>query len=161
MKFLPYKTCTIKTTLLPEEVRKKLEDNIEPSKLLRFNFWGDKKFKPYEGKVYGNIFKVSRIIGGRNSFLPVIEGKIVKLSTGTEVRIRMRMAVYTYIAWFCILSFLFFCIIKVTSLMVQRREFYAAYLILIGVTALAYFFAIISFNVESSKSKRFFDELFS
>ena len=160
MKFFPYKNYILTTNLTAEEVRRRLQDNIEPKKMFRFNFFHKSVTKPYEGEIHANTFCMNRIIEGRNSFLPLIEGKISKDGIGTEVRIKMRMALYTYIVWLIILGTLISLIFKVASLMILRKQFHPGSIALLVFTVLIYLFAVLSFNSESSKSKRFFEDLF-
>ncbi|MEG4945089.1 hypothetical protein QUA82_01955 [Microcoleus sp. F8-D3] len=47
--------------------------------------------KPYEGTVSGKKFKINRIIIGRNSFIPIIEGDIHPQKFGCYIKIRMSL----------------------------------------------------------------------
>jgi hypothetical protein len=44
---------------------------------------------PFIGTVHDNWFKMRRDIRGRNSFLPVILGRLISIPTGTRVRVTM------------------------------------------------------------------------
>ncbi|MEM6264266.1 MAG: hypothetical protein AAGI38_17255 [Bacteroidota bacterium] len=93
MKYLPYENLTYRTPLTPEEILKRIDDVIEPKKMFRMKggFWGNSDHKPYEGSIKDLSFKMTRIISYRNSFLPVIKGKIGRDINGTKVEVSMRL----------------------------------------------------------------------
>jgi hypothetical protein len=47
---------------------------------------------PFVGRVTGDTFKFHRVITGRNSFLPIVTGRIVAGTAGTELRMVLRIA---------------------------------------------------------------------
>ena len=159
MKFFPYYSYTIKSSLTPDEIRQKLADNIEPKKLFRFNFLSRNLTKPYEGEINGDTFNIRRIISGRDSFLPRIKGQI-STTIDTEVHIVMRMALYTYIVLLTVNGALIYGLILAINSMLLHRQFNAAFLILPAMLVISYLFAFLSFKYESSKSKTFLDSLF-
>jgi len=159
MKFFPYDSYTIKTKLTPDEITQRLEENTEPKKIFRFNFFSNSLTKPYEGEINEDTFDIKRIISGRDSFLPRIKGKISKLTIDTEVHIIMRMALYTYIVWLIINGTLLYALFIVTNSMLLQRKFNASVLILFAMTVIVYLFAFLSFKYESSQSKKFLDDL--
>ena len=69
MNLIPYETLTINASLHPEEALHKLQAVIEPKRIFR---WWLSAHKPYEGIINGCHFTVSRILGDRNSFKPII-----------------------------------------------------------------------------------------
>lgn len=70
---IPYQKIEIKTRLGQEAALQKLNAIVEPRKL-RWRFSRD--HLPFEGTIEGVEFKISRIIHYRNSFLPILDGKI-------------------------------------------------------------------------------------
>ena len=70
---IPYQKFKIKTLLSQEDARQKLATIVEPRK----RRWGlSRSQMPFEGQIEGNAFKISNIIRYRNSFNPVLDGKI-------------------------------------------------------------------------------------
>ena len=116
--------------------------------------------KPFEGEINYNTFKIQRIIGGRDSFLPVIEGKILKAQTNTEIFITMRMTIYTYTVWLFITGVLFFPIFKIIKIMLLKNHFDSGILIFLAIIVLVYLFALLSFRSESLKAKKLLENLF-
>lgn len=101
MTFLPFETIVIETSLTKEETISNLMKNIEPETTFRFQNKSDTK--DFEGRLNGNEFEIKRIISYRNSFLPIIRGKIETFGTGTQITINMRLhvAVMIFMAvWF-------------------------------------------------------------
>lgn len=161
MNFFAYKSYTLKTNLTPEEIKLILLKNITTSKNVHISFFeDDTNTQRYEGKIYDDRFKISRIISGRNSFLPVIEGRIFKASSGAEIHIQMRLVVYTYIVWFVIMGFLLSSLFEITNLMILRNQFSFGSLIVLFFLIFCYLFCILIFNWEIGKSKKFLKDLF-
>jgi len=89
---IPFEDLTIITSLTFSEVLNRLDEVVTPPKLFRIIIpFGPPPAKPYEGTISGNTFKISRIITGRNSFLPIIEGYIHSQPFGCSIKIRMSL----------------------------------------------------------------------
>lgn len=101
MTFLPFETIIIDTPLTKEETISNLRSNIEREKT--FCLWNKSDTKAFEGQLTTNEFEIKRIISYRNSFLPIIKGRIETFGTGTRLTVNMRLhvAVMTFMAvWF-------------------------------------------------------------
>ncbi|QIZ72295.1 hypothetical protein [Oxynema aestuarii] len=85
----PHEHFTIVTALDPDAVRQRLSTVVEPPKTFRWQ-WGNPD-KPYQGEIGDRSFKISRIIHYRNSFLPVIDGRIEPNGTGSKISINMKL----------------------------------------------------------------------
>ena len=89
----------------------------------------------FEGSVEGDQFKINRIIEGRDSFLPMIEGTFRAEESGAVVTLNMRMAWPVMVFCFCFIAF--------TSLGAMHGN--AA---LLGMALFMYFMASICFAIE-------------
>ncbi len=101
MTFLPFETIVIETPLTKEEAISNLTKSIEPEKTFRFLNKSDTKH--FEGQLRGNEFEIKRIISYRNSFLPIVKGRLQTIGTGTRLTVNMRVhvAVMIFMAvWF-------------------------------------------------------------
>lgn len=112
MKLLPREELTYQTNQSGKTVLQQLADLVEPPKAFRIHFFWQKKkaHKPYQGKIEGNQFEISRIISYRNSFLPQIKGIITHKGKQTQIDIRMELNPFVKvfaIAW-CVGIALFF-----------------------------------------------------
>jgi len=89
---LPFETLKITTNLTFYQVLEKLDEVVDSPKIFRIVLpFGPPPPKPYEGTIYGKTFKISRIISGRNSFLPFIEGEIYPQPFGCHININMSL----------------------------------------------------------------------
>ncbi len=89
---IPFESLTITTSLTFSEVVNRLDEVVTPPKFFRINIpFGAPPAKPYEGTISDNTFKISRIITGRNSFLPMIEGEIYSKPFGCSIKVRMSL----------------------------------------------------------------------
>lgn len=80
MNILPYRTYTFSSMLPVDEVRNRLYS------ITRQN-------ASYTGDVLEHGFDIHRRISYRNSFLPMIKGKIAPSGKGTVIAVKMRMHV--------------------------------------------------------------------
>ncbi|MEG4924126.1 hypothetical protein Q5690_27180 [Microcoleus sp. F10-D1] len=89
---IPFESLTITTSLTFSEVLRRLDEVVTTPKLFRVTLpFGPPPAKPYEGTVSGKKFKINRIIIGRNSFIPIIEGDIHPQKFGCYIKIRMSL----------------------------------------------------------------------
>ena len=97
MKWIPFDKFVLSTSLSPQETLECLRANVS---------WRESGFagssqsttKPFWGKVNNFAFKIYRDIQyRRNSFVPVIVGKIIPENGGSRVAITMRMTIFTMI----------------------------------------------------------------
>jgi hypothetical protein len=94
MIILPYEKITLRTALDSQQILGRLEAEVDFSKqtlALRWSrMFSNDPHKFFAGTIDGSNFKISRIINYRNSFLPVIIGKI----EGSTVEITLRTAIF-------------------------------------------------------------------
>ncbi|PSK94378.1 hypothetical protein [Taibaiella chishuiensis] len=98
MKFSPYENFVLRSRLSPEAAADKLEKAVVTFGSGRSSAFSSDPNRPFRGTVSGTDFKITRIIGYRNSFAPVITGTLSGYP-GTELDIRMRM--HTGVLIFC------------------------------------------------------------
>lgn len=101
LKYLPFEKFTLQTSLTVEEVRVRITQNIDLYGRLAKNFSTVTNEKPYRGSINKDHFTMQRIIGYRNSFLPVVKGHIIKEHNRTKLIISMRPHAFV-IAFLCI-----------------------------------------------------------
>lgn len=92
MLFLPFDKFEIETTRTKSMVQHDLECNTNIGTVFSL-FSGGPCF--FNGRVEGSSFTIGKNIFGRNSFLPIIHGKILETENGCIVKINMRMSVFT------------------------------------------------------------------
>ncbi|PKN93757.1 MAG: hypothetical protein CVU44_08045 [Chloroflexi bacterium HGW-Chloroflexi-6] len=162
MKFLPYERFRIRTSLSSQEAVNRLENAIEPKRF--FRFFGASE-KPYEGKLEGSHFEISRIIGYRNSFLPRIKGDVESEISGCSISISMQPHVFVItfmIFWLGGVGFAFLAALGsfVSSLGQTSTADPSFLLIPGGMFIFGYLMVLGGFKFESVKSKKFFQRLF-
>ena len=85
MKIFPFERINYRTRLSEDEIIKRLNDMVEPEKLLLFRFLSRKVTKPYEGHINTRKFSIRRKIDYGNSFHPRIKGELQKDSKGERI----------------------------------------------------------------------------
>jgi hypothetical protein len=99
MRWLPFDKKTLVTSLSAAEVGKRLAENTARPK---FSMFGARPTTPFLGQVGQGSFSIMRNINYRNSFLPVLRGRIVPSggTTRIELRLRLRTPVLVfYVIW--------------------------------------------------------------
>lgn len=160
-KCLPIENYTLQTSLTAQEVFQRLYDKIEEKRNSGFNWRSKISNKPYEGKVSTTSFTMNRIIDYRNSFLPVIRGKIISLAGQTRVEINMRPAAGPLIFMSIWLGFVgVICISLLTVAVIHFNEVFkngvnGATVIPFAMLLFGILLQKFAFRSESKEAKRF------
>jgi len=158
--FIPYHELTLQSPLSPAEVMRRLEIYVRPRRTFaeRFTVYSE---KPYEGELAQSEFRISRIIGYRNSFLPFSEGKVDPSGSGSQIRLVLRLNPFVNLfalIWFGLL--LLFLALDLFALFTQQTSSASLvpFVVMVG-------FGILLFNgsfwFEARKSITFFKDLFN
>lgn len=105
VKWLPYNRFSFISRLSRAEALRVMATHVEPEKWFRFG--GPADDRRFEGTITGDRIHMRRIIGYRNSFLPVIDMDIVGVGANAEVRVTMRPFVVVYVfgaLWFSVIG---------------------------------------------------------
>ena len=160
MKYLPADNITYKTKLKGAALIQRLEDSIEPERAFRFGLFNRRETKPYQGKVVGHTFNISRIISYRNSFLPRISGSIENTFSGSLIRVKMRLHV-AVIIFICIWGGIVGAVgIAFLSQSFGSTNFDPMMLIPLGMLLVFYVVIMLAFKYESKQSKADLESLF-
>lgn len=162
MLFLPFDNFTITTNLNAEQSIQKLLDVVElPKNLRSYEIWEKSPSKPYEGKMYGYNFKINKIIKYRNSFLPIIEGRICPDVIGCQIIIQMKLHIAVIIFMlFWMGNLLLVALSFIVAMLADNKIPPFLGLAPLGMGLFAYFLCMMSFNFEARKSKQFLEKLF-
>jgi len=110
----PFRKFEFSTPMTPAQSASVLLEIVEPFKTFRWASSGTDRY--FEGWLEGDHFKIRRIISGRDSFLPIVQGRFRDEGTGTIVQLNMRMAWAVMIFWFGMMLFLFLGLVGSGSL---------------------------------------------
>lgn len=93
MMFKPYPwhRFEIISPLSPADARKALEAHIEEEKWLQMRWPSRKNDDRFAGSFAGDTFSVHRILGYRNSWAPVTEGRIEAAGRGSRIDVKMNI----------------------------------------------------------------------
>lgn len=114
---LPFERHTYISSMPPWELIDHLSDWIAHTNGFSFSLIGRSHEEPYEGEITGDQFRINRVIGYRNSFLPKISGRIEATEKGSIVHVVMRLNAFALIfmsLWMLIVgSILLVCLVIV------------------------------------------------
>lgn len=160
MNYLPAEDIIFKSKLKYTELIQRLEDSIEPVKVFRFGLFNRPETKPYQGKIEGLSFNISRIINYRNSFLPRISGSIENTFDGSLIKVKMRLHV-AVIVFLCIWGGIMgiVCTVFLTQSL-GGTDFDPMILIPFGMLLVFYVVIMLAFKFESKQSKAYLQSLF-
>jgi hypothetical protein len=159
MSILPFENFTINTNLTPEEVKTKLSEFVGTPQVFRNPF--KRPNEPYSGTIQDESFKITRNINYRNSFLPVITGKINdNYPTGSTINITMSLNPF-------VIAFMSLWLFVVAGVgltffiaMITTGELIVGGLIPFGMLIFGCLLTIIPFKIEANIAKKFLEELF-
>lgn len=151
-KFLLYERYVLITKLTSVDVTKLISTTLLPQQ---------NSEALYQGEITRDAFRITRISKYRNSFLPIIKGKISAVLNRTEISITMKPPVSTVIfllIWICFtgvgcLKVIFPGLFNLSN--EDKPIWFLPFLFLSG----GYLIAILSFKSESRKSKQFLEML--
>lgn len=160
MKFLPVENIIFKTKLSGEEVIRRISDNTAKNQNFTFSFFGSKPAKYFEGQINEQAFKIKRIINYRNSFLPVISGKINGEPDITTIKVKMRLHALV-IGFMCIwFGGVIAGCFAVLAHTLGEGEMSPGLLIPFAMLLFGYILTIAAFKFESSKAKKHLQTIF-
>jgi hypothetical protein len=83
----PGRRLQFASPLSSEEVTARLTREVVPP------VWGRRETRPqiFEGTFVDGRFHMVRLVRGRNSFRPIIEGQVIPLPVGTRIDVRLRL----------------------------------------------------------------------
>ncbi len=148
---LPYERFVIETRLTPGQVAERLREVTAPGRRLRLR--SSAGGKAFEGTVSDLEFRLTRVIGYRNSFLPVVRGRIEDAPDGARIEVSMRLhpAVFGFMAlWFGFLTIILAVIFAIASI---RQTFSPFFLVPLGIYAFGYALTTGGFKLESRRSR--------
>ncbi len=170
-KYLAFERHKIETKFDPEEVIKRIDNNIEPKQYFRSKSWswinlGIESIKEFEGKAKDNRFRINRIINYRNSFQPIITGTISKDKNLTEINIEMQlndfimifMSLWLLVFGLASLIFPYVAIVNYKTSM-QHPAIFLLVLIPTGMFTIGYFMMIQPFRHECKIALNFIKEI--
>ena len=165
MLLLPFERLIMHSPLASELVLRRLETQVEPRRLFR---WYPRGHKPYEGKVNGESFSVTRIIPRRNFLLPQVRGKVYGEPDGCSVKITVHANPLAYAFAIVIFAAVGLTIARPVAYFLppatqsagQDPFSLARLLIAAGTAILGYTLLLLRFKIDSAKSKAFFRHLF-
>jgi hypothetical protein len=143
---MPFYRFTIDTNVPPHAVAERLRSVIGETRnfLPPFRPWPT---EPFIGKLQEDCFKIRRNILYRNSFVPIIHGRLIPTPTGTRIVVTMRMY------WFVML-FMMGWLAGAASASIHLPIFWAMFAFGIGLTCAGFF-------PEALKARRLLEETIS
>ncbi len=158
MAFFPYERLTFETGLTVSEVVAALSEYVEPKRFWRNPFSSD--HKSYQGTVSADGFRMLRISQHyqRNSFLPVVKGRLHPMARGTHIAVTMSL--HPFVAAF---SVLWLSLIGIGSLAGVTAWLDAPRDVLrlapVAMFIFGYLLCTLSFKWETRKERQFLAEL--
>lgn len=146
MNLLLYTRAIIVSNLTETEIIKRLSEILECKKKGAFSY--PDQTKKYTGKIENRYFKISKIIKGRNSFIPFIQGKISDNISTRKIELTMRL--HSVVIFFLLLFFGF-----ILNALKNLNE-YSILVFTIGVFGITIFF----FNQDCNKALKDLKDIF-
>lgn len=141
--YIPLARLELKTTLSKEQFNERLSSEL--SGRSSFIEGHQKNRKHFTGQLGENSFRVSKVLGSRNSFSPIIKGTLKEENEFTTIKIKMILKPAT-------LAFLMFWVFFVVLFSSLQAETLSDILWPIGMVLFAYFITFMGFNSAAEKA---------
>jgi hypothetical protein len=155
---LPTENLVYSSILNAQQIQERLSTYVEP-RLEGFIDWKKKREKQYEGIVDRDTFEITRIINYRNSFLPLISGKVK--TTESQTVILVTMTLHSFVKIFLAIWWsmaILFIIIYITK-SIQEKLFDPMTLLPVAMLIFIYSLTTRAFKMESKKAKDDLEEM--
>ena len=158
MTFMPFVKVKYRTNLPMDDVLKKLDSVIEPKKNTVFG--GLSYTKAFSGELFDDNFIITRNIVYRNSFLPVIKGKIYCENGNTiiEMFLRLHLFVIVFLSIWLSIPFMLICLVLFNLIVKQTGSLNSIIMPMI-LFLFGCFVMIGGFNYENAKAQNIIKEL--
>ena len=140
----PFRKFEFSTQMSIAHASRVLQEIVEPPRKWGWRTTAKRGF--FEGKVAGNRFKIHRVTGYQNSFLPIIEGNFRRDGLGTMVAVNMRLVWPVIPIWIGIIVFLAWSSVSVDSPVAGP---FGVRMVMIAMTLVIYLVATVPFAIES------------
>jgi hypothetical protein len=139
----PFRKFEFSTPMSTAHAARVLQEVVEPPRKWGWPTSGKRGY--FEGKVAGSRFKIHRVAGYQNSFLPIIEGNFRRDGLGTVVTLNMRPVWPVVPLWIGIIVFLAWGSVAVDSRIAGP---FAVRVVVIAMTLFIYLVATVPFAIE-------------
>jgi hypothetical protein len=140
----PFRKFEFSTPMSPSHAARVLQEIVEPPR--KWGWPSSTKRGYFEGKVAGSRFKIHRVVGYQNSFIPIIEGNFRRDGLGTMVAVNMRLVWPVIPVWIGIIVFLAWSSVSVDSPVAGP---FGVRMVVIAMTIFIYLVATVPFAIES------------
>jgi hypothetical protein len=165
IQLIPQENLVYSSNLQPAELTNRIRAHIHNVKRSNINCFYDHTGVSYHGRVTENQFEISRIINYRNSFLPLITGKIESTASGSRIHIEMQLTkVVKYFSIFWLTGVFFAFIAMLIGIFPESSNSKIppfAPLMPLGMLLIATGAMHWGFKYESKKSKKDLENLLS
>lgn len=158
-RLFPFERVSFPSDASAQELLRRLEAAVEPTAWLRNPF--STQHKPFQGKVTGNTFKLSRIIHYRNSFLPTVSGTVREAGSGAVLEATLGLHPVVAVFMTLWLGFAGVLALALGVGLVSRGENPLPALVPTGMFLFGYLLSQGAFLFEAKKAKQFLEELAS
>jgi hypothetical protein len=139
----PFRKYEFTTPMSPAHAARILQENVEPPR--KWGWPSSSKRGYFEGKVAGSRFKIHRVAGYQNSFLPIIEGSFRRDGLKTIVTLNMRPVWPVVPFWIGMIVFLAWSSVSVDSVVAGP---FGVRMVVIAMTLFIYLVATVPFAIE-------------
>jgi len=139
----PFRKFEFSTPMSPAHAARVLQEIVEPPR--KWGWRTSAKRGYFEGRVAGSRFKIHRVTGYQNSFLPIIEGNFRRDGLKTIVTLKMRLVWPVVPFWIGIIIFLAWSSVSVDSVVAGP---FGVRMAVIAMTLFIYLVATVPFAIE-------------
>ena len=156
MNLYPLKKISVTSKFSNEDIKQRLSNRIDNSEGI-FNI--SNASHPFKGKIFENSFEIYHVINRKNSFIPVVKGKISTIEKNSKIDITMKLSP---LSLFLLVSFSLYMLFLIFQTLftnpASSNDFSG--MIMIILFAATYALMLNAFNKECHFAENYLSELF-
>ncbi|QTE39895.1 hypothetical protein J3L18_12865 [Mucilaginibacter gossypii] len=160
MNWWPYEKFSIISPFSPDEIRARLAEQVSPPFTGSFFEQLTNRYPtPFKGYVNISEFKIEPVVVGRNSFIPIIKGRIELSESGSIIYITMAMQAAISHLMIGVVIFLIIAGFGGSLQALKANDMDFLSFTPFGILMFIYLMVIYGFNSESNSCRTFLLEL--
>ena len=146
MILIPFDRQIIASSLKTDAIKSRLSQVVETS----LKWYQHRSEKEFRGQVLENGFRIRRNIRGRNSYLPLIKGKLEPTSNGTRIILTFTLHPIVLIVFAAFIVWA-----EILAVSIEKSFNFVLLFVFIGFHCLMY---VIGYLPEKKKAEEFFEK---
>lgn len=148
------RAATLRTMARPQQVHEALEREVKPGSMLQFDL-GVRDARQFRGEVHPQGFRIVRRVQFRNSFAPILEGRVTEIDGGSQIALELFVptSLLLFVVAWTVLAALA-AMVLVQQMVLEQSVEWAMTAAMATIPLLGLCVAWLGFSIEATSSQR-------